>query len=622
MGELRLTPLLSDGMILQRDRENCIWGYADAGETIRLQMGAYQTGTQAKADGYFKLYLPPMQAGGPWEIIVSDGEEEIVIRDVLFGDVFLLGGQSNMELPVARTMERYEQEILETCEPQIRYFEVPKEYDFLQKREMLSGGKWMRAAGEELLNFSAVGYFAAKELYDKKKVPIGLVQTAVGGTPVKAWSSEDTILHLHHDVEELRQCKREGYPEEVIAQEAEREKDWWEQALLPFEGQLDETLMKKITLPGFFEQDGLEDFCGSILLKKKVVLKASDEWETERLRLYFGAVIDADSIYVNGVKIGETTYKYPPRIYPIPKGVLKDGENEIEVRMLIFRRKGGFMPGKQYAITCGTEEVASLEGDWEYKIVQKMNELPETTFFEYKASGLYNGMIHPLRRCQFKGCFFYQGESNTGRPETYEEEFSAMMSDWRDLLKQPTLPFIFVQLAGFADGAGQTAGVEWAKLREAQRLAQRAGNARMVQAYDLGEYNDLHPTDKKNVGKRVALATEKLIYGQDVACTGPELSKAVWNSQSVELYFATEGADTKLIVKGATKQVQGFSVVAEDMTVHQAEAFLSGNDCVTVFYPRLVNVRKVCFAWNDCPLDANLYDINGLPVVPFCCCRK
>ncbi len=616
MGKIRLSALISDGMVLQRDVENKIWGYANSGKLIRVFIGAYQVADEVREDGYFEVTLPKMQAGGPWKIMISDGEEVVTIRDILFGDVFLLGGQSNMELPIARTLERYEQEIMSTLEKEIRMFEVPKEYAFGEKREEVYQGHWRKAVGEDLLLFSAAGYFAAKELHEKEGVPIGLLQAAVGGTPVKAWCSEETIKKLGYDVAELEQCKQADFPRKIEVMEARRETEWWEKALSGKDGE-----KGTVNLPGFFEGTVLSDFYGAVILRRTIILPEDRDWEQEEGKLYLGAVIDADFTYINGVKVGETSYRYPPRIYPIPKGVLHAGANQIEVKRLVFRDGGGFMPGMTYELRYGAEkmESISLAGEWEYEIMRRMEVLPETTFFTYKAAGLYQGMLYPLRRWQLKGVFFYQGESNAERPETYEEEFTAMIADWRILWKQWELPFVYVQLAGFADGKLEKMGTSWAKMREAQRKAENNHHVKMVQAYDLGEYNELHPTDKKSVGIRIASAAEKLIYGKESVCQSSELCEVKYIKEAVEITFSPE--DTTLHLRNGEKEVKGFAFVMADESRIDAKAELIGNAVVRVQIPKdLLKEQKmlaISYAWNDCPLDANLYNEAELPVVPF-----
>lgn len=615
MGNIRLSAFFSDGMVLQRGVENLLWGYAARGARIKIAMGTYQFEAEAGADGYFAQALPAMPAGGPWEILLWNGTDCVKITDVLFGDVFLLGGQSNMELPLDRTLERFGAEISRTKEENIRMFDLPKEYDFHEKREMLSGGRWVKAKMPELLTFSAAGYFAAKEIADKENVPVGLYQTAVGGTPLKAWTSAETIRKLALDVSELSECADSDYVKRTEQSDAQREQDWFHKSQEP-EKENGET--GEIQVPCFFSKTALKGFIGSLRLKKTVEIEP--QWVgREDVRLYFGAVIDADVISVNGVPVGETTYKYPPRIYPVPKGALRSGRNEIEIFMRVFRGDGGMMPKKEYELRCGDSRIADLTGAWEYEVIRHMPELPDATFFQYKASGLYNAMLYPLRRCRTAGCFFYQGESNTGRPETYEEEFAAMVADWRALFRDPELPFIYVQLAGFSDGIEHPEGTDWARLREAQRRSERIAHTGMAQAYDLGEFNDLHPIDKKSVGKRIALAAEHIIYGRDSIWRGPEMKQVIFAAGRAEIVFELPSEGLSLCIKdgaGKTDAVAGFAAETEGGDKYEVPAKIAGKDRVTAQLPEGVDIAYISYAWNDCP-EGNLYHTAGLPALPF-----
>lgn len=515
-------------MVLQRGTgENRIWGYAAPGAILSVSLLEAEslTGvrepshferTRADVQGYFSFLLPLMNAGGPWEIVITCGEEKRILEDIYFGDVFLLGGQSNMELPLSfpSLKEKYQEEIEAANFTLIRQFEVPKEYDFHEERLFLSGGKWVSAVGEDLLGFSAAGFFAAKKIYERYKIPIGLYQTAVGGTPVKAWCSPETVQRLGYDVKELLECADDKYVKRTLKTDEERNADWRERAMEPFgRGRVEGE--SKYSIPGLFRGTALENFTGSLLFKKTIML--DENMAAESAILHFGTMIDADEIWVNGVCVGESEHRYLPRIYHVPAGTFCEGANEIEVRLLVFQPGGGFMPGKEYDIVFEHGEKISLAGEWSYTKTKALEPLEPMTFFQYKASGTYRAMICPLQKQICRGVFFYQGESNTERPETYEEEFTAMIQDWRTLFKNQTLPFIFVQLAQYSDGIEHAESDGWDELREVQKkCSETISNVAMVQAYDLGEYNDLHPSRKQELGDRIADAAFDVIYRQEM----------------------------------------------------------------------------------------------------------
>lgn len=608
---MKISSLLSDGMVLQREQNNAIYGWTQPAASVHLEMGEYHTQTNASEDGYFELILPRMQAGGPWDIKLSDGLEERTFSDVLFGDVFLLGGQSNMELPLSWIWDDIEDQLSGTFEEEIRMFDVPKEYDFVKERDMLTAGKWVKAARHDLQAFSAVGFFAAREIQKSEHVPIGLLQAAVGGTPVKAWCSEETVRRLGYDSAELDTCKDKKMVEETISGELQREQDWWAGALAPFSASEEIVCDRKINLPGFFEGE-LQQYTGSICLKKEIMLREEDIKADARNKLYLGAVIDADFVYVNGVKVGETAFRYPPRVYEVPGELLRVGKNDIEIRMLVLRQNGGFMPGKAYKLSLASGREISLEGEWDCALVRQMPILPETTFFQYKATGLYNGMLSPLKKQKIRGCFFYQGESNVETSYRYEQEFSAMIADWRALWEEPTLPLIYVQLAGFADGKLPCRQTDWALLRQAQLQAERNKNVRMVQAYDLGEYNDLHPFHKEEVGRRVALAAKNLVYQKSDFAKGPVAKQFQWQEEYVTILFET---DKPLTVRNGDGEIAGFEIRETAGEWKASPAHLLSDDRVRVEVTD--RTQEIAYAWNNCPMEANLYAESGMPAVPF-----
>lgn len=606
--KIKLSALFSDGMVLQRGTENEIWGYADADEEISVTLGDYREMCKSDDTGLFTVKMPPMQAGGPYVLSVKGEKEEVRVRDILLGDVFLLGGQSNMELPLSRCRERYEKEWDSFTTDKIRMFDVPKEYMFGGCRQELEKGQWVKAQGEDLAAFSGVGFFTAQEIIKKENVPIGLVQTAVGGTPLKTWTSEETVRELALDEWELAECLREGYLENTQTIELEREEMWRRRAM---EKDEDETTSGTIMVPDLFIEGALKDFYGGIRLTKKINVPADFIMQGEPIKLYVGAMLDADVTYINGVKVGVTEYRYPPRIYPVSPEVLKEGENVLSIDMMVFRDTGGLMPGMRYELTCGDKSI-SIEGEWEYEVIRRMAMLPNMTFFQYKAAALYQGMIYPLRRVKAKACLFYQGESNAERAHSYKTEFEAMVKDWRVLFGDKNLPFFQVQLAGFGDGRIDTKGVDWAVLRQKQYEAQEIPGVYMVQAYDLGEYYELHPTDKRSVGKRMALALQRQLYHKDVYGENPVAKNFLWKEDAVTVSFAPE--DTLLRAMG---EVRGFGLALSNGEIVAAKAKLVGLSKVEVCLEGRENVQAITYAWNNCPTWANLYNQAGLPVVPF-----
>lgn len=629
---MKLSPFFSDGMVLQRDAENLIKGTAKPESRIIVTVKDLQGKNariegQADGAGAFILTLPPFPAADGVTLLFEEypaGEnngnsngngnrsdspaDRMEIKDAAFGDVFLLSGQSNMELPVMRTLDVTEKVVAASDYPLIREFAVPMVYDFTGPIKELTGGEWKQASGQPLLSFGAAGFFMARALYEKYRVPIGLVRAAIGGTPIQAWCSEETIRELSEFAGEIELCRKAGYIEGIQKQEEKEQKEWYEQA-----GQFAEVPLGasgEITVPGLWEGTALSEFHGSLILEKEFYL---DEVSEDSARVYLGAIVDADKVYINGHPVGETGYRYPPRKYDFPAAYLKKGSNHIKIEMFVFRETGGFIPGKPYYVRCGGETV-SLSGVWDYRIVRTMPVLPDLTFFQYKASGLYNGMLSPLAGHTFKGMAFYQGESNTHKPEGYSNYFDRAVFDWRQLFKNPSLPIVYVQLAGFSDSRVPGTGTAWAVLRNEQRRSLTIPGTAMVSAADIGEYNDLHPQNKLVLGERLALAMEKLAYGEDVVCSGPLYDGIQTEENKVRITFTNTGSG--LAAKGTKGEVYGVELAGADGVFYKAKAFTEG-DTVSAWCGEVESPKKCRYAWNDDPTEANLYNAEGLPASCF-----
>lgn len=607
---MKLSYLFSDGMILQRGKQNNIWGETIPGTTVTGTLGGKQFCTKADARGRFQTMLPVLPAGGPYCMEIYSDEKR-VIRNIMIGDVFLLGGQSNMELRIGKVTGRFADEIKEINDPFIRMFDVPKEYAFGEKRRWLSGGRWKSAEGLNVLEFSAVGMFMALKLRTKNSVPIGLIQTAVEGTPAKAWCSEETIRDMGFYVDELEKCKNKDYVLSTQEKEKNREACWLSESEESFYKKKESFF--KVDIPGLWKGN-MCDFCGAVLLEKRFFV--TEEQADMPAEILMGLLTDADKVYINEVYCGNAADRYSPRIYPVQTGLLKAGENVIQVHLYIFRGKGGAMPGKPYGIRFkkGKERWIDLSGAWDAQIKKEMEYLPEKTFFNYVASGMYNGMISPVSRYQICAVIYYQGESDVGHPDRYALEFRALISDWRKLWHDEHLPFIYVQLAGFSDGNAENQTTQWAQFREVQRKAMEIGNTAMIQAYDVGEYNDLHPMDKKTVGSRVALGVRKLVYKENIECTGPQM-KQIWLDSEKRVHVIFD-QPLKIDNTGGDEliseiELRGLSGNYERACVKETEKEI----CACLTDDEVPS--GIRYAWRDCLMLPGLYGTDDLPVVPF-----
>lgn len=506
--KVKLPTLFSDGMVIQRDVPITIWGVADTKEDIVVTFLKKKYSCQADSSGNWKIILPAQKAGGPYILQVND----ITVDDVYLGDVWLCSGQSNMELPVRRVMDMFSQEVDSYENDYIRHIKIPNTYNFHEPQSDISATTWKTINQQDVMNYSALAYFFAKSMYDKTGVPIGIVNASWGGTPVEAWMSEGAIEQFpkylndkrrYEDDEYLRKVKElEGYAYSRWNQALYQGDKGLHDTLAWYARDFDDTLWPSVDLfSTAWGGNGLNPINGSHWFRKEFDVTEANNEKEATLRL--GCIVDADSVFVNNTFVGTTSYRYPPRIYTIPAGVLKTGKNIITVRLISNGGYPEFVKDKPYKIIFNNE-VISLEGNWKYQLGCSMPPAPSTTFFNYKPVGLYNAMIAPLHNLSFKGVVWYQGESNVSQRNEYATLLTAMIADWRNTFNNDYLPFYIVELADFLAPNDPGRG-GWAEFRlEQAKVAEGSTNVYLIKNSDLGEWNDIHPLDKKTIGNRVA----------------------------------------------------------------------------------------------------------------------
>lgn len=635
---MRLSALLQNGLVLQREKEFTIWGSAMPDGRIELDFLGETRSQRVAEDGRFEFLLPAQTAGGPYELVLREylaGEmlaDSRTISDIYFGDVYVLGGQSNMELPLARTIDLYEEELSQT-DTLLRMFEVPKEFEFAGDREELTGGSWKVAAPENTPLFSTIGYFFGKELRKETGVAIGLIQTAIGGTPCEAWISEETLIRLGGFAQEIERFKEPGLVLEIQKKEQQAANTWYGTlAAKDTKGMAPE--WREISIPGFFKESELAQFIGCLWFRKSVCLTAEDiaslRQHGDAARLILGTMIDSDDVFVNGTRIGGTGYLYPPRKYPFDGSLLKEGENEICIRLTVNGGGGGFTPDKKYQLEL-PERTICLAGSWEYQIGARMAErAPGQTFFTYKPAAPYRAMIAPLRHLKISGVCFYQGESNSGAPKGYHKLMTALVKDWRKVFSEEMLPFFVMQLANFSD-CGKDAGVNWAELREEQRLAAAEPGVYLATAHDLGEYNDLHPLHKAEAAHRLAALAQRVVYGKDIVAAGPEVAEVClepgravisWNGTGSGLRIGWEYIENERIweEKAYAEEkgiLRGFELADEEGVFYPATAELCEDKVIVTPKQPDFMITGVRYAWKNNPEEANLYNREDFPAFGF-----
>jgi sialate O-acetylesterase len=328
-------------------------------------------------------------------------------------------------------------------------------------------------------------------------------------------------------------------------------------------------------------------------------------------KLVLGTLIDGDDTYVNGVQVGNTGYLYPPRRYTVPEGLLKVGKNILVVRVILTQNIGAFVTDMPYVLKCNNKKL-ELSGTWKYRIGAKIEAQNPTTFFQYKPTGVFNAMIYPLRKYSIKGALWYQGESNTGNPKDYKEIFEAVIKDWRASWSVGDFPFFYVQLANYCPWKMEPKESGWARLREEQRRALSIPGTGMAVITDVGEYNDLHPQNKKAVGERLALWAMNRVYGENIVCSGPIYDHMETQGNQIRLHFTHSGSG--LLSKGG--ELKTFAICGTDGIYLEASAEIKG-DTVLVYNESIKDPVSVRYAWADNPEGANLYNQEGLPASPF-----
>lgn len=610
--KITLPTLVSDGMVLQRNQKLNVWGKADAGEKVEVKFLNKNYKTTADQAGNWKITLPEQKAGGPYTMTIN----EITLKDILIGDVWLASGQSNMELPMRRLTPLYANEIKNANNQNIRFFTVPQKYNFKSPQTELDGGKWEATNPQTILNFSGVAYFFAKHLSEKNKVAVGIIHASLGGSPIQAWMDENSLKKYPEYLDEAKKWRNDDLIKSTESGEQALSKAWYSELDQSDIGldqhwenfDLNDSDWKTMNIPGSWE-DKEGSFEGSVWFRKEINLTKNQAGKAAFLNL--GRIKDADVTYINGTKVGNVTYEYPPRWYDIPAGILKEGKNVIAVRISNGSGKGQFIADKPYYLEIDGNKI-DLKTEWKYKIGAKMEKMaPGTTFIRWKPTGLYNAMINPLINYNIKGAIWYQGESNTGKPKEYGDLLTTMITDWRSKWNQKDLPFFTVQLANFMEPKAQPVESNWAELRDQQRqVSLKLPNTGLAVIIDIGEWNDIHPLNKKTVGDRLALQALKVADKKDIIADGPVYQSMKIEGNKIILSFKT-GTDDFAPVS----ELKGFAIKGKDGKYEWAKAKMGGKKII-VWNDTVSNPISVRYDWADNP-DGNLKNKTGLPASPF-----
>ena len=626
--KVSLPSVFSDNMVLQQKTNAAIWGTAAAGKGVQVttSWNKKQYTTIADSKGNWKVKVLTVGYGGPYTITISDAEPYI-LNNVLLGEVWLCSGQSNMEMPLAGwgKIDNYEQEIANANYPNIRLLQVVRTTSNVPRYNApVANGGWTPCTPQYVAGFSAVAYFFAREVYTKTNIPVGLIHTSWGGTIAEAWTSGATLKTMSDFADAVK--KIESDTATTTAAMFQQKLQAWQQQVHTSDAGYSNGLpawattgaayntWPTINVPGLWESTVLPNMDGIVWLKRTVVVPADRAGKPATLNL--GMIDDNDITWVNGQKVGETEGYNQPRSYTVPVGVLKAGENEITIRVYDGSGGGGlYDEAKNIALVFTKGESLPLAGAWRYKVgvdLKNVPNRPTDMSGPNRASVLYNAMIHPFIQYNIRGALWYQGESNAGRANQYRSLFPALITDWRKQFGQGDFPFYFVQLANFMKPADKPEESAWAELREAQTKTLSLPNTGMAVAIDIGNADDIHPKNKQEVGRRLALIALAKVYNQSVPYSGPMYSSHAIAGSAIRLNFAhTNGG---LVANGGNR-VKGFEVAGADKKFYPAEATISGNQVVvsSTIVSQPIAVR---YNWANNP-GGNLTNKANLPASPF-----
>ena len=626
--DIQLPAVIGDNMVLQRGIKAALWGWADPDEEVRLSVSWHrmERRTTAGAAGKWTFTLKTPPAGGPYAITLA-GKNTITLRNIMAGEVWVCSGQSNMEMAV-QSVTNATQEIAAADYPNIRLFTVQKK--IANAPEADCTGQWSQCSPQTVPGFSGVGYFFGRYLQKELGVPVGLINTSWGGTVAEAWTSSEALAKMS-DFKALmdRIAEARANPDASMKKYQDALAEWQKKIEVAgaqgrgcIEPGFDDSSWQEMEVPVLWEQEGLPNFDGLVWFRKTI--EVPDSWVGKELVLELGPIDDQDTTWVNGVKVGahaEAGQWQAPRRYKIDAKVVRAGRNVITDQVLDPGGGGGiYGQSAQMKLSlagAADDKAIALAGKWRYKVgydLASMPPQPQPPVWVNNPNAptvLYNGMIAPLVPFGIRGAIWYQGESNASRAYQYRELFPTMITNWRQDWGLGEFPFLFVQLANFMATQPEPGESNWAELREAQTMTLELPNTGMATIIDIGEANDIHPKNKQDVGKRLALWALAQTHGKDIVYSGPLYKSMAIRDGKITLRF--DHADG--LKARADEPLRGFAIAGADKKFVWAKAEIKGNT-VVVSSAEVLKPVAVRYAWADNPI-CNLYNKAGLPASPF-----
>ena len=620
---ITLPKIFGDNMVLQRNKSIPLWGWGSPNEKITIQFNHQAIQVTTDLNGNWKVNLKKEAAGGPYQLVLK-GLNTVTFKNILVGEVWICSGQSNMEMPIEGwgKINNYQEEIAAANYPQIRHIKIPNTVNTTPQNDIPQGDPsaagWKICSPQTAGDFTATGYFFARELYDQLKVPIGLINTSWGGTHVETWTSREAFESSDEfksmiakmpvlNLDSLAAVRKAAVMKNIQGLQgslpAQDEAASWSTGI-------DDNAWPQMSLPSLWEQKQLGDLDGVVWFRRTIDVSSTDSGKEATLEL--AMIDDNDVTYVNGVKVGETNSYNQRRKYSIPAGVLKGGKNFIAVRVEDTGGGGGIYGDSTAMKLTFDGKVIPLAGNWKFKAEQIYANTTSVGPNSYPTL-LFNAMVSPLISYAFQGVIWYQGESNAGRAYQYRKAFPLMITDWRKHWNAGDFPFYFVQLASYkADNGDSKNGSTWAELREAQTMTLSLPNTGMAVTTDIGNSLDIHPKNKQDVGKRLAAIALHNVYKKDVVYSGPMYQSMKVSGNKIIISFTNIGGG--LVAKKG--ELKGFEISGLSGQFYPAVATIDNNRVVVesemVKYPAAVR-----FGWKDDAGEDNLFNKEGFPASPF-----
>lgn len=615
--DVKLPALLSNNMVLQQQSDARFWGWAEPGEKINIQCSWAKEAfgpVEADKNGNWKIDLNTPKAGGPYEISIK-GDNAIHLKNILIGEVWVCSGQSNMEMRLPHSTNGQE-EVAKASYPNIRIFNVGVNY--LPRPTEDVKGHWSECSSKTAAHTSAVAYYFGKKIHKEQNVPVGLIIAALGATPARAWTSGKTLLDKKMYVNEVKIISDKETIDKAKAKYKDEKTVWQEKidqadpGMLGkwYDAQFDDSTWKTISLPSRIESSELGSYDGIVWYRKTLNIPA--EWDGKNLTISLGRLDDRDETYLNGKKIGSVEGGQLSREYVVEGQLVKAGKNSLVVRIQDHGGAGGFMDkAKQMFLRSGKRTI-SLAGSWRYKAGSARSTWPGSPKGLPRINGrwpsaLFNGMIAPLTSKTIRGAIWYQGENDVSGLIWYKPLFPNLIQSWRDAWGLGDFPFYHVQLPPYNYKHNNSA-----LLREVQMKSLSMKNVGLAVTLDIGEYNDIHPRNKKDVGERLALWALAKDYGRkDIVCSGPIYKDMKVEGDFIRLHFDYVGSG--LLAKNG--HLTNFMIAGSDKKFLIAEAKIDKNT-VVVLSDKVKEPVAVRYAFDNAG-EPSLFNKEGLPASSF-----